>query len=210
MPVQLSDEFSVIVVFFYLQIVKYLTVIFLIHFSVNLIYCLVANCKLKTDKNHFSVFLFSVVVLLNFRYKPGVVILDHIYFATIGVLFLPILIHAINSVQKYLSFIFLGVAINLIVDAEILIVMELIISFFIILFKTKDMVTGPASKRVLSFSYFMIVFFLSMSIFQYSVYQYHFTLNKSNLIVYFSYFYLIIVSLFYVFINTNFRRHFFV
>lgn len=196
--------------FFYLQIVKYLTVIFLIHFSVNLIYCLVANRKLKTDKNHFSVFLFSVVVLLNFRYKPGVVILDHIYFATMGVLFLPILIHEINSVQKYFSFILLGVAINLIVDAEILIVMELIISFFIILFKTKDMVTGPASKRFLSFSYFMIVFFLSMSIFQYSVYQYHFTLNKSNLIVYFSYFYLIIVSLFYVFINTNFRRHFFV
>lgn len=196
--------------FFYLQIVKYLTVIFLIHFSVNLIYCLVANLKLKKDKDHFSVFLFSLVVLLNFRYKPGIVILDHIYFATIGVLFLPILIPAINSVQKYLSFILLGVALNLILDAEILIVMELIISFFIILSKTKDMVTGPASRRLLSLSYFMIVFFLSMSIFQYSVYQYHFTLNKSNLIVYFSFFYLIIVSLFYVFINTNFRRHFFV
>lgn len=195
---------------YYLQILKYSTAIFLIHFLVNLTNCLVEKRRLKTEKSHFSVFLFSVIVLLNFRYQSGIEIIDRIYFGTLAVLFLPIKINPINSLLKYLTFVFAGCFLNVFFYSEILIEMEMIVSFFIVLSITKEIITGPARIRLLALSHVMIIFFLSMSILQFSVYQYNFTLNKSNLIIYFSYFYLLIVSLFYVFVNTNFRRHFFI
>ena len=176
----------------------------------NLTNCLVKKRRLKTEKSHFSVFLFSVIVLLNFRYQSGIAIIDRIYFGTLAVLFLPIKINPINSLLKYLTFVFTGCFLNVFFYSEILIEMEMIVSFFIILSITKEIITGPARIRLLALSHVMIIFFLSMSILQFSVYQYNFTLNKSNLIIYFSYFYLLIVSLFYVFVNTNFRRHFFI
>jgi hypothetical protein len=197
-------------VLLYSKIVTVLTTIFLIHFLVNLTNCLVKKRRLKTEKSHFSVFLFSVIVLLNFRYQSGIEIIDRIYFGTLAVLFLPIKLNPINSLLKYLTFVFAGCFLNVFFYSEILIEMEMIVSFFIILSITKEIITGPARIRLLALSHVMIIFFLSMRILQFSVYQYNFALNKSNLIIYFSIHYLLIVSLFYVFVNTNFRRHFFI
>lgn len=184
--------------------------IFLIHFVVKWIHCIRSNYRLKTDKNYLSVFLFSIIVLLNFLYPPGSFILDRLYFAIIAVLFLPLPFNNINSITKYTVFVLVAVSINFIFNDEILIVFELFASFFIILNRTFKTITGPAKEREFAYAHFLLVFYLSMSILQYSVYRFQFALNQSALISYFSFFYLLIVTIFYVLINTKFRRHFFI
>lgn len=187
-----------------------LITIFLIHFLLNWIHCIQPNYRFKRDKNHLSVFLFSIIVLLNFMYPPGNYILDCLYFAIIAVLFLPLPFNKINSTTKYMVFVLVIVSINFIFNYEILIVFELLASFFIILYRTFKMITGPAKERELAYSHFTLVFYLSISILQFTVYRFQFALNQSALISYFSFFYLLIVAIFYVLINTKFRRHFFI
>jgi hypothetical protein len=210
LPFFLPYKFPLTLVHVYTILSPLLAAIFLIHFLLNWIYCIRSNYRLKTDKNYLSVFLFSIIVLLNFLYPPGSFILDRLYFAIIAVLFLPLPFSKINSITKYTVFVLVAVSINFILNYEILIVFELLASFFIILYRTFKTITGPAKEREFAYAHFLLVFYLSMSILQYSVYRFQFALNQSALISYFSFFYLLIVTIFYVLINTKFRRHFFI
>jgi hypothetical protein len=195
----------------YTKITSILSFVYSIWFGFNF-YKLhrVEKLMINTNKLNLSVLIFSIVVLLSFRYGKGLNWIDELYFSTLSTLFLPIGLNFINGTKKYIVFILLGAVTSAILFHEIFIQVELLLSLLIILYKSKQFLVGAAQQRGLAITFLLIAFFYFLTILQYAIFKIDFKLNKSIFIVYYSYFYLTVLILLYVSISTRFRRLFFV